>query len=166
METTPSCLTCGSTALTPNPDGTLTCARCGSTFEVTERVCPDCGAANPPQAERCHACGRSLDLVGFILQTRLQTPAKRLDQVRQRAAFLKQEAETASQGRMHEWWEQEIERRRELIQAQAEQKRQERMLLTGAIIFAAIVLLALVVYTLVTSGSPGSSTITPTPLPF
>ncbi len=146
------CSGCGSTMLIPNPDGTLTCAYCGTTYEVTGRTCPNCGAVNPPEAEHCARCGRVLDLVGFILQSRLQaTTRERLEQIRAEAARLKAESEAASQERLRRWWAEEEERRRALAAAQAERDRQERMLLTGALVFAAVVIMALIIYLLVTS---------------
>ncbi len=145
------CSGCGSTLLIPNPDGTLTCAYCGTTYEITGRTCPDCGAINPPEAERCTSCGRLLDLVGFILQSRLQTTRERLEQVRAEAARLKEESEAASQERLRRWWAEEEERRRALAAAQAERDRQERMLLTGALVFAAVVILGILIYLLVTA---------------
>ncbi|MBC7226146.1 MAG: zinc ribbon domain-containing protein [Thermoflexales bacterium] len=145
------CSGCGSTLLIPNPDGTLTCAYCGTTYEITGRACPECGAVNPPEAEHCIRCGRVLDLVGLILQSRLQTTRERLEQVRAEAARLKEESEAASQERLRRWWAEEEERRRALAAAQAERDRQERMLLTGALVFAAIVILGILIYLLVTA---------------
>lgn len=146
------CLGCGSTLLIPDPDGTLTCAYCGTTYEITGRTCSNCGAINPPEAEHCIRCGRVLDLVGFILQSRLQTTTReRLEQVRAEAARLKEESEAASQKRLREWWALEEERRRALAAAQAERDRQERMLLTGALVFAAVVILGILIYLLVTA---------------
>lgn len=137
--------------LIPNPDGTLTCAYCGTTYEVTGRTCPNCGAVNPPEAEHCARCGRVLDLVGFILQSRLQTTTReRLEQIRAEAARLKAESEAASQERLRRWWAEE-ERRRALAAAQAERDRQERMLLTGALVFAAVVILGILIYLVVTA---------------
>jgi len=145
------CSGCGSTMLIPNPDGTLTCAYCGTTYEVTGRTCPNCGAVNPPEAEHCARCGRVLDLVGFILQSRLQTTTReRLEQIRAEAARLKAESEAASQERLRRWWAEE-ERRRALAAAQAERDRQERMLLTGALVFAAVVILGILIYLVVTA---------------
>jgi hypothetical protein len=159
------CPTCGSTALQPGPEGTLTCVRCGTVCEVAQPTCPECGAANPPGAERCHACDRLLDLVGFVLRARLQGPSQRLEQDRQRAAALKQEAEAASQDRMRQWWEQEEERRRAVALAQVEQKRQEQRLLAVAMAIAFVVLTGVVIYLLVSAGGSGGSMVTPTPFP-
>lgn len=146
------CSGCGSTLLIPDPDGTLTCAYCGTTYEITGRTCSDCGAINPPEAKHCIRCGRVLDLVGFILQSRLQTTTReRLEQVRAEAARLKEESEAASQKRLREWWALEEERQRALAAAQAERDRQERMLLTGALVFAAVVILGILIYLLVTA---------------
>lgn len=98
------CLGCGSTLLIPNPNGTLTCAYCGTTYEITGRTCPECGAINPPGTEYCTRCERALDLVGFILQSRLQaTTREHLEQVRAEAARLKEESEAASQERLRKW---------------------------------------------------------------
>jgi len=166
MEKTLRCPTCGNTKLVRNQDDTLACGRCGGLFEVAKRTCPDCGAANSPQAEQCCVCGRPLDLVGLILQARLQVPADRMEAVRQRASAIKKETETTSQERMGRWWQQEEERLRALAESQVEQRRQERMLLTGAIVFAAVVLLTLLAYALVTSGNPATPTATPTALPL
>ncbi len=146
------CSGCGSAMLIPDPDGTLTCAYCGTTYEITGRTCPECGAVNPPEAERCIRCGKVLDLVGFILQSRWQTTTREhLEQVRAEAARLKEESEAASQRRLREWWAMEEERRRALAAAQAERDRQERMLLTGALVFAAVVILGILIYLLVTA---------------
>lgn len=146
------CSGCGSTMLIPNPDGMLTCAYCGKTYEITGRTCSECGAVNPPETEYCIRCGRVLDLVGFILQSRLQaTPRERLEPVRAEAARLHEELEAASQERLRKWWAEEEERRRALAAAQAERDRQERRLLTGALVFAAVVILGILIYLLVTS---------------
>ncbi len=146
------CSGCGSALLMPNPDGTLTCAYCGTTYEITGRTCTRCGAINPPEAEHCVRCGSVLDLVGFILQSRLQTTTQeRLEQIRAEASRLKEEAEAASQERLRRWWAAEEERRRALAAAQAERDRQERMLLIGALILAAVVILGILIYLLVTA---------------
>lgn len=152
------CSGCGSTMLIPNPDGTLTCAHCGTTYEITGRNCPYCGAVNPPEAKYCLQCGHVMDMLGFILQSRLQvTTPERLEQVRAEVAKIKAETEAASQERLRRWWAEEEDRRRALAAAQAERDRQERMLLTGALIFAAVVILAILIYVLVTAlTSPGA----------
>lgn len=145
------CSGCGSTLLIPNPDGTLTCAYWGTTYEITGRTCPNCGAVNPPEAEHCVHCGRVLDLVGFILPSRLQTTTReRLEQIRAAATRLKEESEAASQERLRHWRAEE-ERRRALAAAQAERDRQERRLLLGALLFAAVVILGILIYLPVTS---------------
>lgn len=160
------CPTCGSRALEPDEKGTLTCARCGSVCEVTGRICPECGSANAPGTERCAQCGHALDLVGFVLRTRLLGSADRLQRIRRQAEAFRQEAEAASQERLGLWWAQEEERRRALARAQAERDRQERMVLAGALIFAAAVLIGLLVHLLVTgSAGPGAPVVTPTALP-
>ncbi|MCS7179210.1 MAG: hypothetical protein RML46_10565 [Anaerolineae bacterium] len=146
------CSECGSALLVPDPEGTLTCAHCGVTCEITGRTCLRCGAVNPLEAEHCTQCGQVMDLVGFILQSRLQTTAReRLEKMRAAAARLKEDAEIASQERLRRWWAEEEERRRTLAAAQAERDRQERMLLRWAMIFAAGVILAILIYLLVTA---------------
>ena len=158
------CPTCGGRALTPNPDGSLTCTRCGSVCKPTGRVCPDCGTVNPLEAERCTTCGRLLDLVGFILETRLAPPAGRQEWIQRQAETLKRELEAASQERLQRWWEEEMERRRAVAQAQRERKRRERKLLLGAVLIAAAILAAVLVYVTVTAISSGTPT--PTPVPW
>ncbi len=144
------CSGCGSTALVPNPDGTLTCAYCGTTYEITGRTCPYCGAANLLEAKYCSQCGHLMDVLGFILETRAPTSTQEhLEHVRREAAKIKAETEAASQERLRRWWAEEEERRQALAAAQAERDRQERMLLTGALAFAAIIILAILVYLLV-----------------
>jgi len=146
------CSSCGSAQLIPNPDGTLTCAYCGVTYEITGRTCAHYGAVNPPEAEYCTRCGRVMDLVGFILQSHFRTSTReRLERARVEAARLKAESEAASQERLQRWWAEEEERRRALAAARAERERQERALLTGALVFAAIVVLGIITYLLLTS---------------
>jgi hypothetical protein len=161
-----ACPACGSNALTPNPDGTVSCAGCGGTFEVTERTCPDCGTSNPPNAQSCRSCGRALDLVGFMLQSRLTTSKDRLAQARQQAAALKDAAEATSQERMRTLWDQEEQRLREVARAQAQQQRKDQTLLIGAIVVIAIAVISIVVYALVSSAGPGTPTATPTAMPW
>ncbi len=158
------CPTCGSRALTPNPDGSLTCARCGGVCEPASRVCPDCGAANPPEVERCIACGCLLNLVDLILEARLVPPGRRLEQAKLQAETVKEELEAASQERLQRWWEEEAERRRAMARAQMERDRQERQLILGAVIFAVLVMAAILIYVAVTATGPGTPTPTPVPL--
>jgi len=160
------CPTCGSTRLQEDAEGSLTCARCHTAIVVDERLCPECGAVNAPEDERCRACGRILDLVGFVIQSRLQTPSGRLEQMHQQAAALKEELEAVSRERLERWWEQEEERRRLLAQAQAERERQERKMLAGAIIVAVVVVIVIAIYVLVGLYRPGIPSTGPAPLPL
>jgi len=161
-----ACPACGSNAITPNPDGTVSCAGCGGTFEVMERTCPDCGTSNPPNAPSCRSCGRALDLVGFMLQSRLIPPKDRLAQARQQAAALKDAAEAASQERMRTWWDQEEQRLQKTARAQAQQQRKEQTLLIGVGVVIAIAVIGIIVYVLVSSTGPGTPTATPTAMPW
>lgn len=141
------CAECESTSLITNPDGTLTCVRCGADYEIVGRHCSACGTTNPPEAEYCEHCGRLLDLVGFILQRCWPVATQeRLERFRTEVARLKEETEAASQERLRRWWAEEEERRRALAAAQAERDRQERRLLLGALVFGAVVLLGILLY--------------------
>lgn len=141
------CTVCGSTSLISNPDGTLTCARCGADHEIIGRVCPNCGATNPPEREYCERCGRLLDMVSFILQRCWPTATQeRLEHFRTEVARLKEETEAASRERLRRWWAEEEERRRSLAAAQIERERQERRLLIGALVFGIVVLLGILLY--------------------
>lgn len=141
------CTVCGSTSLISNPDGTLTCTRCGADHEIVGRQCPACSTTNPPEAEYCERCGRILDLVGFVLRRCWPTATQeRLERFRTEVARLKEETEAASQERLRRWWAEEEERRRALAAAQAERDRQERRLLLGTLVFGVIVLLGILLY--------------------
>lgn len=141
------CTECRSTSLISNPDGTLTCLRCGADYEIVGRQCPGCGTTNPPEAEYCERCGRLLDLVGFVLRRCWPVATQeRLERFRAEVARLKEETEAASQERLRRWWAEEEERRRALAAAQAERDRQERQLLIGALVFGAVILLGILIY--------------------
>jgi hypothetical protein len=90
---------------------------------------------------------------------------QRLESVRQQARQLKREAEAASQERLKAWWAHEDERRQALVRSQLERDRQERNLLIAALVFTAVVLVTLAVYTWVSSSGLGTSVATATPLP-
>ncbi|MBN1954594.1 MAG: zinc ribbon domain-containing protein [Anaerolineae bacterium] len=158
------CPSCGESALVPHPGGGLVCPQCDATYEMEDQRCPVCGADNPPTAKYCNSCGRALDLVGFVLQHRLQTPRERLAQSRLQAQSLKDEAEAASQERMGQWWVDEQERRRSLAAARAKQKKQEQQVLVGLLIVIGLVVVAVIAYVVWASVGPGTPQLTPMPL--
>lgn len=132
---------------------------------MEERICPDCGADNPSEAERCQVCDRALDPVIATLETYFVPTEDRLETVRRRAEQIKSEVDSASDQRLRQWWAEEEERRRRLAEAQMERDRQEEILLTVAIVFAAVVLVAIIIYALLTSRGSGVGVTTATPLP-
>lgn len=106
----------------------------GNIYEIVRRTCPNCGATNPLEAAYCARCGHVMNLVGFLLKTRLPTGTpEHLEQVRAETPRIKAEAEAASLEWLCQQWAGKEERRRNLAAAQVERDRQERMLLTEAI---------------------------------
>ncbi len=150
------CTVCGGTAFVTGPDNTITCTRCGSVHEPGKaQACPDCGATNPPGAKYCAECGRALDLVGYMLQTRLRSPRERPEQDLERIAELKEMAESASQERLSQWWSEEEERRRQMALQRIEQKKKERRILIGVIVAAILVLLVILTLVVLSAISSG-----------
>ncbi len=165
MEREVKCPKCGAVLPPLRPDGTLSCANCGATFRVKGQTCPECGAVNMPDAAKCQSCGRPLNVVDHVIQSRAVSHAERLRQTQEQATALKEEAERASDTRMRQMWDQEEARRRSVAAARAQQHKQERTILTVAIVAVVVIGLVVAAILIVTSGGESIIGATPTPLP-
>jgi ribosomal protein L40E len=169
------CPDCGSKALVSNPDGTMTCSFCGNHYAAPEgvlcpacgevndakagycrqcgydliRECPRCGADNPHGATHCQNCGRSLSVLETVVERAQIRTADRLVRQMHEAGDIKAQEEAASQRRLEEMWEREYERQQTIAEAQAEQKRQEMLLMRLALIGVALFIVILIVVVLV-----------------
>ncbi|MDY6875520.1 MAG: zinc ribbon domain-containing protein [Chloroflexota bacterium] len=172
------CPGCGSASFTAGHDGRLICNYCHVVYVPPEQVCPVCGAAYEPDAHRCpscgaemvrecpncgapnsllarqcRACGQRLEILDTLFDRVTGTRADWLHQVREEAPTIKAQEEAASQARLAEMWVTEEHRRETLAQAQGEQKRQERFIITVAIALVVIVIFAgLVALAIMTRG--------------
>jgi hypothetical protein len=93
------------------------------------------------------------DLLDSLIGRLQEKADDRLEQKMQEAREVKQQEELASQRRLEEMWIREHERQRAIATEQAEQRRQEQMLVRYALIGAAIVILIVVILALVSCSS-------------
>ncbi len=132
------CFNCG----TLNQEGERFCSQCGSSIM---RTCPACRHDNWGGAEHCANCGRILDLLEIMTQSRVRDTRARL-QAQQREAFLIKQREAAeSEVRMARFRAMERERQAELAQREAKQKEREQQMLIGIVIGAAAFVLVVII---------------------
>ncbi len=161
-----SCPTCGGPGLEAHqPDGVVTCKFCGNKFatdnqvacpyceainspeagfckacgEKLKRSCPACGATNWAGADYCLTCGRNLDALEAMTNRHRQGFKGTLQQQREIAGALKAEEEADSQKRLATMWAAEARRQEEIARQQAEQKRQQTLIIFLALGFGVIV---------------------------
>ena len=97
------------------------------------------------------------DLLDSLIKRMQEGTADRLERQREGAGELKRREEMDSERRLEAMWMQEYERQRAIADAQAEQRRQEQLLVRYVLIGAAVVILVLVILTVVLSLSGGES---------
>ena len=96
------------------------------------------------------------DLVNSLIERMQKGTADQLDERMRDAGQIKSEEETASQRRLEEMWVREHARQQSITEAQAEQKRQEQMLLRGVLIgVAVLIVVAIVLVVLLGCAGPG-----------
>jgi hypothetical protein len=98
------------------------------------------------------------DLLDSLLGRMQEETSGRLEQQMQEAKEIKQQEELASERRLEDMWIREHERQRAIAAEQAEQRRQEQMLIRYALIGAAIVILIIVILALILGRSSGEAT--------
>ena len=98
------------------------------------------------------------DLLDSLLGRMQKETSGRLEQQMQEAKEIKEQEELASERRLEDMWIREHERQRAIAAEQAEQRRQEQMLIRYALIGAAIVILIIVILALVLGCSSGEAT--------
>jgi len=97
------------------------------------------------------------DLLDSLIERAQERTSDRLDRRMHEAERLKAQEETSSQRRLEQMWLGEHERQRALAQSQAEQRRQEQMLVRYVLIAAALIVLIIIVLTVVLSLSAGDA---------
>jgi hypothetical protein len=130
---------------TYHDERSVVCHKCG---ESTSRLCPNCNAVNWPGNDDCTQCGVSLDIFEYIVQN---TPQGRRDRLRGQmrgASYFKEVEEKGSRKRMAEFMAMEEERQHELQHQRSIQRKQERTMLIVFLVGTAIILSAVVVFTL------------------
>ena len=85
------------------------------------------------------------DLVNSLIERMQKGTADQLDERMRDAGQIKSEEETASQRRLEEMWVREHARQQAVAEAQAQQKRQEQMLLRGVFIGVAVLIVAAII---------------------
>jgi serine/threonine protein kinase len=126
---------------------TSVCSRCG---EATTRLCSNCNASNWSGDEDCKECGTSLDILQYMRQHTPQARRERLREQSANASHLKEIEEAASQKRMAELMAIEEDRQAELRSRQQKQRAQDRLMLTVVFGIVGIVLIAVILYILLT----------------
>lgn len=89
------------------------------------------------------------DLLDSLIKRVQEGTPEHLDRRMRESESIKRQEEESSQRRLEHMWAVEHERQRSLADDQAEQRRQERMVMRFALIAAAIVILVIVVLTIV-----------------
>ena len=137
-----SCPNCESEDVTPLSDGSFVCKSCSIAFKPGHRTCDVCGQSNPPEAEECSNCSEPLTSFSHVItRHRPAEPPLRHRQMRAQAAEIQASELEESRVRMEEF--EEIDRKREELNARIdiEQSERERRLLTYAFIATIVVLL-------------------------
>jgi hypothetical protein len=122
-----------------------TCDACG--LSLTRR-CPECTQRNWVGAEQCTVCGEALDVITDILAMPAKTSDRLYSQMEE-AQRIKAAEAAASAERMARLKAVDEARLEELRRRQAEQKEEERRILVTAAIIAGILILALLIFTLI-----------------
>jgi len=174
------CPGCGSSSFTAGPDDSFVCNYCHAAYALLERTCPECdavytsdahycpscgadlvhecpacGADNPRSARRCQTCGQKPGMLEALFARATTTTADWLQQQRDEAPATKAQEKTASQARLAKMWAAEERRREELVLAQAEHDRQQKIIVATAVaIVAVFVIVVIVVVALAVSRTP------------
>ena len=85
------------------------------------------------------------DLLDALIGRMQEKTPDRLERQMREAGEIKAQAEASSHNRLEEMWMQEHERQQTIATQQAEQRRQEQMLMRYALIGGAIIILAFVI---------------------
>lgn len=122
------CPNCGELTLTGEAaPGGLHCSHCGAHIVQGQLECPSCQSLNPIGTELCMACAEPLTIFGRVLSRQgLQVQSKRLEQMRNRAGEIKDQALKSSDIRMagfREIDQRRIESEQAAMQAQRERDR-------------------------------------------
>jgi len=153
------CRFCGATinfhrALCPdcgllNPEGQRFCTQCGATVV---RTCPHCEHDSWAGAEYCGNCGRPLDLLEIMTQSRLRDTRARMEVQQQEAMLLKRRETTQAEARMEQFWEMERQRLEKIASDTAENRKRERqvvgILLLAAAFFVLLIIIIAVLWTM------------------
>ena len=118
------------------------CQRCG---RALRQVCPRCQTINPVKAAACLACGLAFDTMGHIAA---REELRYMDRFTHRAADIsgvKAAEQAQSQQRMDQMWAADQQRRAALVKNKQAQRRQERQLMSAALIGLALALIAVIV---------------------
>jgi len=132
------CSECGASC----PPNARFCPGCGVEVGIQ---CPQCGSLNSARTQICQACRNSLDVVDPILGRMAGGQHGWLANIQRDASDAKQAEEGASQARLSVMWEMEDQRLIELAHAQAERDRQQRILVWGSVVLAAVFIISLLI---------------------
>ena len=132
------------------------CSECSASYPPDARFCPSCGVEVGIQCPQCgsldgaraqtgQSCADPLEIVDPLLGRMASGQHGWLANIQHDASDTKEEEEKASQVRLSAMWEIEDQRLNELAQAQAERDRQQRILVWGSVILAAVFLISLLI---------------------
>lgn len=161
QDSLPVCAYCGAPYTPTDPE----CPRCGERYDPGARRCPSCGAwltrgcpvcgtLNPLVASQCLVCGQALSVAEAMFERlTTKTPAQ-LRRMREAGARVKIEERRASQSRMAEMWAADDRRREAREQAQALRARQERLIVTVAIVLVGAAVVVGIILAVAAIGAP------------
>ena len=134
---------------TYHTDKTTLCVNCDTPLS---RVCQECYTSNWPGSEKCKECGTLLDIFSFLQVPGKQGTVDRLRRQQKQAEALKKAEAHASERRMAELQNVEVDRQRFVQGREQQKKRKDRSLLIMTVTAVAIITILLILY--ITFGPP------------
>lgn len=124
------------------------CIRCKATIV---RACPNCREDNWAGLEQCSHCGRPLDLLEIMSQSRVRDTRARLGAQQEEVFAIKEREAAQSEARMAKYREMERQRLEGIAVRSAQQRRREQLLLRVALLVVAVVLVLMLVVSVLPS---------------
>ncbi len=149
----PRCPQCDGTAFESRGGEALRCRGCGTEFDLSTDLCPQCGFLNLPGQRFCAHCGCSLaaDAVDRVFRDRLRTARQWREERQQVIRRLVAQDLMASQRRMEALLREEQERlERERRAIAAARERERRLLITWGVIVLVVLVLGVGLAVLIT----------------
>ncbi len=130
MEQQLLCPKCHKTGLHALDEVFMACTTCRNVWERSACLCPTCQMEVGASEEVCRNCAEPLNILGQVISRHTHpSEARWLEQMRMRAAELKQSEMRASQARMEGFWQIEHRRLQAIAEEEAARRKADRKLI-------------------------------------